>query len=588
MTIGPQLSVLEAGNLIQLEAALPELAYVFRHVLVRDAVYATLVRRERNHLHQAVGEVLESLHPDPADALPLAPQLGAHFAEAGDEGRALKYLTRAGDQAASQYANREAAQYYARALEIAHRRAGVPLTRLYVARGHALELSGDYAGALASYQDMETQARERRDEALELEALTAQASLGNVFTPVSDPVRGRAVLEQALQLARRLGDGATEARLLLYMLRRFAWTGETDQVIAYGEQAVAAARSLGLMPLLIEGLNELARWGYQNQARLSLTWQRLEEAHELLRSFDAAILRLENLIPLGAVLTYMGDFEQVRSLLPELHRVSQAMGYAWGLAQYHSLLGNQSLEQGNLGAAMANFEEGIRLGGQYGVVQAELIVCAYLSRAYAAEGETAAGLDAVRKARDKMMPRHPFLVAWPLAAERLLLLADGHVEEAATVIARARQIGNARDIIIYRLLLQSESELGLAQGNYQQVIGRTEVVIRNMRAEAGNLILCEALAYQGRALLGAGELEAALARLAEARALAESIGLRLVLWRVLAALADLETRRGNQAEAQVLRSEWRTLLEDLANRTGTPQRRAGFLKTREVLAALQL
>ncbi len=588
MTIGPQLSVLEAGNLIQLEAALPELAYVFRHVLVRDAVYATLVRRERNHLHQAVGEVLESLHPDPADALPLVPQLGAHFAEAGDEGRALKYLTRAGDQAASQYANREAAQYYARALEIAHRRAGVPLTRLYVARGHALELSGDYAGALASYQDMETQARERRDEALELEALTAQASLGNVFTPVSDPVRGRAVLEQALQLARRLGDGATEARLLLYMLRRFAWTGETDQVIAYGEQAVAAARSLGLTPLLIEGLNELARWGYQNQARLSLTWQRLEEAHELLRSFDAAILRLENLIPLGAVLTYMGDFEQVRSLLPELHRVSQAMGYAWGLAQYHSLLGNQSLEQGNLGAAMANFEEGIRLGGQYSVVQAELIVCAYLSRAYAAVGETAAGLDAVRKARDKMTPRHPFLVAWPLAAEGLLLLADGHVEEAATVIARARQIGNARDIIIYRLLLQSESELGLAQGNYQQVIGQTEVVIRNMRAEAGNLILCEALAYQGRALLGAGELKAALARLAEARALAESIGLRLVLWRVSAALADLETRRGNQAEAQVLRSEWRTLLEDLANRTGTPQRRAGFLKTREVLAALQL
>jgi len=587
MPLAARLSALEAGDLVRLESSTPELAYTFRHVLVRDAVYATLTRTERARLHQAVGEVLERLHPDQAQTLPLAPQLGAHFAEAGDQARALKYLTLAGDQAARQYANREAAQYYDRALAIGRRQPSAPLSHLYLARGRALELSGDYASALAGYAEMETQARQRGDEALELEALVAQARLHNLFTVVSDPAQGQSVLERALELARRRGAGEAEVHLHLYRMRRFVLLGDSAQIIRYGEQAIAGARALGSAQLLAEGLIELARFGHLDSGQLLLGRQRLDEARALLRGLDDPPRQVECLIGLAQSMLASGEFQPLLELLAEMKQVSDRIGYGWGLAQYHVFRGNIHLDQGRLGEAIRHLEESIRAGRQFSVALVQLVTCAYLSRAWAGVGETAAALAAVRAIHDSLAESAPSLLRWPLAAEGSLLLAEGRVAEAAQVIARARQMGAPRDMFAYRLMLHTEAELGLAQGSLEQVTRVTGPVIAAMRPQGARLVLCEALAYHGRALAGAAEVEQARPALREARALVQEMGLAPILWRVLAAQAELETKQGDLAAANSLRDQAREVIMKLAEQTGAPARRAGFLARREVQAVLR-
>ncbi len=585
MTLVSQLSALETSYLVQLETTYPELAYVFRHVLVRDAVYATLVRRERSFWHQAVGEAIERLHPDPAEAPALAPQLGAHFAEAGDDVRALKYLTLAGDQAAQQYANHEAAQYYGRALEVARGQPRAPVVHLYLARGRTLELCGDYGQALAAYKEMEAQAISRADPSLELEALSSQAHLQNALTPVSDPVQGQALLERALQLARQLGDRVAEVRLLLDQLRSNVWSRNPVRAVVIGEQAVATARLLDLPELLIEGLIQLAAWGYLNTARLRLAGQQLVEAEALLRVHVDPRQRLDCLIELDQVAFLNGDFNAMRDYLAEMWQISQTMSYGWGLANYHSFSGGVALEEGNLAEAISELEEGIRLGRQFSAGQAELVTCAFLARALAEVGETAAGLAAVRQVRDSMTPAKPNYF-WPLLAEVWLLVVDGQVAEAGEVIARVHHLGDAPDFVAYRLMFWAEAELGLAEGRYEQVVGQIDKVIADMRAEGARLLVCEALVFGGRALAGAGDLENAKNALMEAVALAETMGLRLSLWPALAALADVETRRGHLDEAQSLRRDLRSVIEYLADRTGSPERRAGLLARPAVRAAL--
>jgi hypothetical protein len=180
------------------------------------------------------------------------------------------------------------------------------------------------------------------------------------------------------------------------------------------------------------------------------------------------------------------------------------------------------------------------------------------------------------------------LLIWPLAARALLHLADDDLGQAATAVAQARASGGQDNTITYRMMLQAESELELAEGNYQAVIARAERVSARMRAEGGRLPLCEALAYLGRALLGAGSLEAAEAALREAQAIAVAAGLRPLVWRVTVARVELEIKRGNPVVAEALRGEMRALLDDLAQRTGSPAHRAGFLATRAVRAALAL
>src|SRR5262245_24366940 len=111
------LTQLAQAGLLSLASDAPEAEYVFRHTLVQEAAYSTLLRADRRRLHRAVGEVLEATYPDQLSEL--APLLAAHFTEAGDDARALHYWTLAGDVALAAYANPEAARAYEAALALA-------------------------------------------------------------------------------------------------------------------------------------------------------------------------------------------------------------------------------------------------------------------------------------------------------------------------------------------------------------------------------------------------------------------------------------------------------------------------------------
>jgi ABC-type transport system substrate-binding protein/class 3 adenylate cyclase len=110
----PTLSELQWLQLVVEErgGATPE--YRFRHGLVQEAAYATLVETRRRELHLQVGEALEDFHRDsPAEVYGL---LGHHFAEGDEPGRAVEYLLKAADAARAVYAEDEAIALYRQAL----------------------------------------------------------------------------------------------------------------------------------------------------------------------------------------------------------------------------------------------------------------------------------------------------------------------------------------------------------------------------------------------------------------------------------------------------------------------------------------
>jgi predicted ATPase len=135
MTLFSDLSTLEAAGLIQVAKVEPDLEYNFRHTLVQDAAYASLLESDRKRLHLAVGDAIESLYPDRRKEL--AAILGYHFKEAGQDERALSYFKIAGDGALSGYANQEAEIQYRRALELICC-SGDEIARLYSGLGEAL------------------------------------------------------------------------------------------------------------------------------------------------------------------------------------------------------------------------------------------------------------------------------------------------------------------------------------------------------------------------------------------------------------------------------------------------------------------
>src|SRR5688500_18237766 len=108
-----QLDALEAKGLIRLATFQPELEYLFRHALVQDTAYGSLLKQERRALHLLVGAALEDLYPDRRGDL--AAVLAMHFEQAGETDRAIRYLAEAARFAYDRFAIVEAYDLYSRA-----------------------------------------------------------------------------------------------------------------------------------------------------------------------------------------------------------------------------------------------------------------------------------------------------------------------------------------------------------------------------------------------------------------------------------------------------------------------------------------
>jgi ABC-type oligopeptide transport system substrate-binding subunit len=109
-----QLLALQQDEMIRERARLPELEYIFKHELTREAAYNGLLKAQRRVLHGQVAEALERLYPDR-----LEEQVGLlayHWERAGDAKKATEYLLQAGDRARLVYAHQEAVDFYRRAL----------------------------------------------------------------------------------------------------------------------------------------------------------------------------------------------------------------------------------------------------------------------------------------------------------------------------------------------------------------------------------------------------------------------------------------------------------------------------------------
>jgi predicted ATPase/class 3 adenylate cyclase len=108
------LAQLVRSELVFCRGEIPQAVYSFKHVLVRDAAYSSLLRSQRQQLHALIAAAIEAQFPDIVEAQPAL--LAQHCNEAGWSEKAALYWRRAGEQAVHRGANVEAIEHFRRAL----------------------------------------------------------------------------------------------------------------------------------------------------------------------------------------------------------------------------------------------------------------------------------------------------------------------------------------------------------------------------------------------------------------------------------------------------------------------------------------
>jgi predicted ATPase len=110
------LEQLVASELVFRRGIPPEATYSFKHALVQDAAYQSLLKSKRQQLHARIAEALEQQFPDATEAGPEV--LARHLTDAGLAERAVPYWRRAGELAAGGSANLEAIAHLSQGLEL--------------------------------------------------------------------------------------------------------------------------------------------------------------------------------------------------------------------------------------------------------------------------------------------------------------------------------------------------------------------------------------------------------------------------------------------------------------------------------------
>jgi predicted ATPase/class 3 adenylate cyclase len=287
--------------------------FTFSHALIRETLYDEVSAHRRVALHRQVALALEELH---ASDLELhLDELAHHFFEAargGDVGKAIQYARLAGKRAAARLAYEEAATDYERALQLLELSEEFDDTHrcdLLLALGTAYNASGDREKAKENFKEAAKLARDlEAAEQLAQAALGFGATLESGFT-VDYGVFDEdlvALLEEALAA---LGeeDSVLRIRVLARLATALYWSDARERSPAIIEEAVEAARRMGDTAALATALasKRWALWRPENvEERLAVSTEvvRLaEEASDVELALSGHTARLIDLLDIGNV-----------------------------------------------------------------------------------------------------------------------------------------------------------------------------------------------------------------------------------------------------------------------------------------------
>jgi hypothetical protein len=220
---------------------------VFSHALIRETLYEGMSVPRRARIHKRVGEAIEAAQGRRHGRY--LPELAHHFtrgaADAEDAEEAITYALRAGEQATTMLAHEEAAEHYARALDVQGRFQPEATRRrceLLLALGEARVRSGERAHAASAFREAAALAEQLGDGSA-LARAAVGASRRYVQPPGVVDTELIAMIERALEL--EPGRTLMRVRLLACLCGAIYYSTERNRMEGLSQEANEIAAELG-------------------------------------------------------------------------------------------------------------------------------------------------------------------------------------------------------------------------------------------------------------------------------------------------------------------------------------------------------
>lgn len=331
----------------------PDSVYVFKHILIQETVYASLLRSDRRRIHHLIGDICQNLYAEQLDDYLLV--LADHYAEAGENQEAYRFLIRYGERASQMSAYPEAIAAFERALGLLAQDAFAPRARVLVQLGDIYCRRSSFAKANQTLERALADAQEAQDPGT---AASAWSGLARVATQQGDHTRARELGERALEWALATNNNEAIARAHRQLGISYNFDGNNTLAEKHLVAALELYRGLGdadgtggalnSLGVVLREKNELERaWEYFQEA-LVLSEQRGDK-------YSSGV-RLNNL---GVIAEQRGEIETAERFQEQARAIAVEIGDVAGAALCELNLGSLALTRGETKLALVHFQHAI-------------------------------------------------------------------------------------------------------------------------------------------------------------------------------------------------------------------------------------
>jgi len=339
---------LTEAELLFLRGTPPDAFYAFKHALVQDTAYSTMLRARRQQLHGAIAQVLEKRFPEMIASTPEV--IAQQFEGAGRHEQAIRYWRQAGDRDLRRFAMKEAVAHFSNALRVVMS-LGESTARAEqeLATCLALALAQQIAGGPGS---MESAGYYRRAEALSRQLsghgrekflatwglwlhcfMTEQADeafqRADEMISIAREVNDQDLLMEAyhaqMPVLQRRGNHRMVKEAAEEVVRRYDRQRHRDHAFLFGgHDARVCARTFHAMSLWGLGFLEQA---YETAQKA------IADARDLGHAFSLAHAMHQS----GMVFVLLDDVETCQSFADELLEIAERNKFPWPLthARFH-------------------------------------------------------------------------------------------------------------------------------------------------------------------------------------------------------------------------------------------------------------
>jgi tetratricopeptide (TPR) repeat protein len=572
----------QRADLVRELAVIPEREYGFKHVLVQEATYSTLLLRRRRELHRLVAEALTELYADRLETL--RPMLAFHYERAEEWEKALEHTMAAAEAARTAFANREALSHFSGAIELLPRVSQPAELRMRLLRRRAEVTKdlGDFDAARADLESARALAAELNDAVMEAQIV---GSLAMLWSGHRDYEEGLRLAETAVQIAshanapRELAQAHVRVATALLNLNREA--SSRDHL----ESALGIFRSLRDEDGEAQTLDLLGMVSFvfgHTQAALEFS----EEAMVRLRATGDRWTEASSAIVHGISAAFLGDLNTGLESIQYALKAWTEMDSISGISFAHSCIAEVAEPFGEFQLALDHATEGLHIAQSIEHLEWQCMGYWQLGRLYRACGLID---DSERNLREHIRVatslQATLWISMGYSELGVTLSQTEKLEEGSSLLRRALELGSGIDMGTFPASIEI-ARLALERGEFQQAYDLAEHVMSNARGlEVWGL---EVARVAGLALSGLGRSDDGIELLQSILQRATGWQVQPARWRLHLALSRVFAGVGPAHESRQEAGKALDLLQLTASKIIDQRLRDGLLGSAAMQEALQL